>query len=264
MTVVLGASLWPSGAGATDLAELRRQAQSIADEVSGLEHQRADLLDQADRLATKIDRVTAEIGVLETEIHDANAAVAEAQERYITRAVEAYKTGSVTRLALLLSADSLGELLTIAEATLQAGEIEGAAVEELLAARAVVETAQARLDERKQSLLTAHTRAQALGLQITDTISQRRSRLAELTDRIGELEAQARAAAAVAAAAQNVDVGAELLKILQPSGPARGIPDGFISTGVEFEGIASWYGPGFEGNHTASGQIFDSSLYTAA
>src|SRR5206468_1667293 len=42
------------------------------------------------------------------------------------------------------------------------------------------------------------------------------------------------------------------------------IPDGFASTGVSFEGIASWYGPGFEGRPTASGQIFDSNLYTAA
>lgn len=264
VTALLGASLWPSGAVATDLEELRRQAQAIADEVSGLERRHADLVDRADRLETQVVRVTAEIGVLETEIHDANAAVMEARQRYIDRAVEAYKSGSVTRLALLLSADSLGELLSLAEATLQAGEIEGAAVEELEAARAVVESAQARLDERKQLLLTAHTRAQALSLQISDTIKERGARAAELIDRIDELEAQAREAALVAAAAQNVDVGAELLKILQPAGPSRGIPDGFVSTGVVFEGVASWYGPGFEGNHTASGQIFDSSLYTAA
>lgn len=42
------------------------------------------------------------------------------------------------------------------------------------------------------------------------------------------------------------------------------MPSGFISTGVSFEGEASWYGPGFEGDLTASGDIFDSSLYTAA
>jgi rare lipoprotein A len=33
---------------------------------------------------------------------------------------------------------------------------------------------------------------------------------------------------------------------------------------VAFEGVASWYGPGFEGNHTANGDIFDPSLFTAA
>jgi hypothetical protein len=30
------------------------------------------------------------------------------------------------------------------------------------------------------------------------------------------------------------------------------------------EGIASWYGPGFEGRLTANGEVFDSSLLTAA
>ena len=38
------------------------------------------------------------------------------------------------------------------------------------------------------------------------------------------------------------------------------------SPGVNYrqEGIASWYGPGFDGRATASGEIFDSSQFTAA
>ncbi|MBA2311479.1 MAG: septal ring lytic transglycosylase RlpA family protein [Actinobacteria bacterium] len=43
-----------------------------------------------------------------------------------------------------------------------------------------------------------------------------------------------------------------------------GLPPGFASTGVTFEGVASWYGPGFEGNLTANGEIFDPSKFTAA
>jgi len=264
VATLLAASLIQPAAVATDLNELRRQAQATADEVSDLEHQRATLVKRSKRLQARVTRVSAEIGVLEAEIHDANAAVSEARDRYIDRAVEAYKTGSVTRLALLLSADSLGELMSMAEATLNAGQIEGEALEELEAARAKVESAQARLDLRKQTLLVAQNAALVLTGQIDDTIEARRSRLVEMTERIAELEAQARQAALVASAAQNIDVGAELLRILQPSGPSRGIPEGFASTGVTFEGIASWYGPGFEGNPTASGQIFDSSLYTAA
>jgi rare lipoprotein A (peptidoglycan hydrolase) len=264
VTALLAASLYQPAAVATDLEELRRQAQAVADEVSGLEHQRTALVVESKRLEQRVIAVSAEIGVLETEIHDANLAVSEARDRYIDRAVEAYKTGSVTRLALLLSADSLGELMTMAEATLSAGEIEGAAVDDLEAAREKVQIAQARLDERKQSLLAAHTRAQTLSLEMTDTIEARQARLTDLTARIEEIEAQARRAALVAAAAKNVDVGGELMKILQPAGPSDDVPKGFVSTGVTFEGVASWYGPGFEGNPTASGQIFSSRLYTAA
>ena len=264
VAALLVAALIQPAAMATDLEELRRQAQALADEVTALERERGELVSEEDRLAANIIAVSAEIGMLESQMHDANAAVIGARDLYVQRAVEAYKSGSTTRLALLLSADSMGELMTMAEATLTAGEIEGRALEELIAARMQVEAAQARLDERKQELLGAQAKAQAVSLQITDTIEERRARLAEMTDRIAELETQARAAARVSAAAQNIDVGAELLKILQPAGPSRGIPDGFASTGVTFEGIASWYGPGFEGNPTASGQIFDPSLYTAA
>ena len=264
VAALLVAALVQPAAMATDLEELRRQAQALADEVSALERERGDLVSEEGRLATDIVTASAEIGVLESQMHDANAAVIDARDLYVQRAIEAYKAGSTTRLALLLSADSMGELMTMAEATLAAGEIEGRALEELIAARTTVEAAQTRLDERKQELLGAQAKAQAVSLEIADTIQERRARLTEMTDRIAELEAQARAAAQVSAAAQNIDVGAELLKILQPAGPARGIPEGFASTGVTFEGIASWYGPGFEGNPTASGQIFDPSLYTAA
>ncbi|HWC13123.1 MAG TPA: septal ring lytic transglycosylase RlpA family protein [Actinomycetota bacterium] len=264
LAAVVGASLIQPAATATDLEVLRRQAQQLADEVTSLERQRAQLVEKEEVLGARIESVTAEIGILGSEIHDANRGVAEARARFIDRAVEVYKGGSITRLALLLSADTLGELMTMAEATMQAGHVEGEALEDLEAARAIAEAAQLELDERKQTLLAAHAEAQTLSIQIDDTIGERRARLAEMTGRLTELEAQARQAARVAAAAQNIDVGSELLKILEPAGPSRGIPDGFASTGVTFEGIASWYGPGFEGNPTASGQIFDPSLYTAA
>lgn len=38
----------------------------------------------------------------------------------------------------------------------------------------------------------------------------------------------------------------------------------FSSVPNAAEGIASWYGPGFEGNLTANGEVFDSGLLTAA
>jgi len=264
LLIGLTAATLPRPAAATDISELRRRAQQLADEVSSLEHRRAGLVTKSQRLADKISAATAEIGTLELEIHEANQAVSRARARYIDRAVEAYKAGSATRLAMLLSARTLGELYTLAEVTIQAGSADGAALEELLAARAKVEAAQARVDARKQSLLADQMASKAVKNEIGDTIQTRRATLTELTEKITALEEQARAAAAISAAAQGFDVGAELLKLLEPAGPAPEIPDNFASTGVTFEGIASWYGPGFEGNPTASGQIFDPSLYTAA
>lgn len=262
--VSLAAATLPRPAAATDVSELRRRAQAIADEVSLLEHRGARLEARAGRLNEEITQASAEIGTLELEIHRAAAAVDAARELYVARAVEAYKSGSSTRLAMLLSARSLAELDALVEATYALGVSEGAALADLVAARDGLEQAQAQIDERKQSLVAKQSEAQTLANEVANTIDSRRAALKRLTNELKVLEAQARAAAAAIAAAQGIAVGDAFLRLLEPAGPAPDIPAGFASTGVSFEGIASWYGPGFEGNLTASGDVFDSSLYTVA
>jgi rare lipoprotein A (peptidoglycan hydrolase) len=49
-----------------------------------------------------------------------------------------------------------------------------------------------------------------------------------------------------------------------PFGSVEGIPSGLRATGQTIEGIASWYGPGFNGLPTASGAIYDENLFTCA
>ena len=55
---------------------------------------------------------------------------------------------------------------------------------------------------------------------------------------------------------------APVIAFLETSGP--GIPPGYHPTGVTISGIASWYGPGFVGNPTASGSPYDPERLTAA
>src|SRR5690606_20503816 len=57
-----------------------------------------------------------------------------------------------------------------------------------------------------------------------------------------------------AAAADTVVADPALLAVAAGSRP----------TVVSQSGLASWYGPGFAGNHTANGEIFDPSELTAA
>jgi hypothetical protein len=49
-----------------------------------------------------------------------------------------------------------------------------------------------------------------------------------------------------------------------PFGPVAKVPDGLAPTGVVIAGMASWYGPGFDGRPTASGAIFDQEGWTVA
>jgi rare lipoprotein A (peptidoglycan hydrolase) len=58
---------------------------------------------------------------------------------------------------------------------------------------------------------------------------------------------------------------AHLLSLLGPTGGRTcSTPPGLRDTGQRIGGKATWYGPGFAGRRTASGAIFDPSLFTAA
>jgi rare lipoprotein A len=247
------------GASASDLESIRERAQTLGDQVSELEHRLDNLHTHQAQLEAEVSKVSSEIGVIELSLHDAEQAYEIARARYVERAVEIYKAGSSSKLALLLSAQTLDQMFTLADAQIESSAEDTRALDELLLARTEAEAAQGVVDARKQKLLVAKARIDALTNEIESTVSSRRHILRQLTSQISAIEAQAREAASLAAHPTKA-----FLELLQPSGPTPGIPKGFVGTGVTFEGIASWYGPGFEGNHTASGDVFDPSLFTAA
>ena len=247
-------------ASAADLAELKARAQALGDQVSALETRLEKLSGREAELDRRIADASAEIGTLELELRNQEQAADAARDLVVERVVEAYK-GSTTsdRLALVLAAEDMTDAIEAAAVTGHAAEADAEALAELLAEQEDVEAAQARVDARKQALLAAQAEAATLAEQAEVALAERSEVLDELTDEVAELERQAREAAAAAARPDQA-----FLDLLSPAGPAPGIPDGFVGTGVTFEGLASWYGPGFEGNLTASGDVFDSSLYTAA
>jgi rare lipoprotein A (peptidoglycan hydrolase) len=262
LVTVAGVAVGP--AGAADLDELRARAQSIADEVTALEQRLVRLEDEETRLAAEIEKANADIGVLELQIHDTELALADAQARFVERAREAYMSATTgSDLEMILSTSDMSQLLTIAKANDNAAESDEQALVELLRARARAEDAQDDIDARKQQLLTAQARVTVIGDEMESALDARHETLVRLTDEIDELERQARIEAR-RLAAQAAAAPHAFSDLVGAGGPAPDIPKGFASTGVSFEGTASWYGPGFEGNPTASGEIFDPDLFTAA
>ena len=49
-----------------------------------------------------------------------------------------------------------------------------------------------------------------------------------------------------------------------PLSPGSALPAGLRATGTRVEGLASWYGPGFDGRPTASGASYDQEAFTVA
>ena len=271
----VGALAASRGATATDLETARSRAQSVADEITALEHDLTDLRAETRKIKLEIAVASRDIGILESDIHDAEAAYSRALDRYVARAVEVYKAGPSGRLELILSAQDMSDLYTLTEAAQRAADVDAAALDELLAARDEAEAAQDRLDDKKQKLMAASARQLALEDEVALKLAERETAFDALNAQIEKLEARARRQARLEAAESGypevpTDVpggtgyGVHPDDRYEGTGPSNGVPEGFESTGISFEGEASWYGPGFEGNSTANGDIFDSSLYTAA
>jgi rare lipoprotein A len=265
------------GATASDLESARARAQSAGDQITALEHELATLRDETKKIKADIEAASRDIGILEAEIHDAEAAFARARDRYVARAVEAYKAGPAANIEMVLSARNMSDLYALIEAAEQVSSLDARALDELLEARAVAETAQDRLDDRKQKLMAASAESLALEESMELKLTDRQEAFEALNAEVEKLEAQARREAREAAAAGSgpypsvptgvpggTAYGVHPSDRYEGTGPSNGVPSIFKGTGIRFEGEASWYGPGFEGQTTANGDIFDSSLYTVA
>jgi peptidoglycan hydrolase CwlO-like protein len=270
---LVAATLANAPATASDLEALRDQAQEVADEVTSLEHELESLATRRADLDAEIAVASRDIGLLGLELRDAKDRLESASGRYVARAVEAYKAGPAGRLALLLSADDVTDMISIAEANRETAQADTRALRRLEAARRVIAEAGARIERRKGRLLAARSEAEEVALGIDETLNERRAALEELTTKIEELELQARREARLSArkASQRPPGTSEAALGGTASGedptggsPGAGRGEDFIGTGVTFEGLASWYGPGFEGNLTASGDVFHAAGLTAA
>ncbi len=244
---------------ATDIESLRTEAQSLGSQVSDLERSLIGLRDRRARLEERLAGTTSRIGLLELEKHEIEGEYRNTMSLFVRRAVEAYKAGPTGNVALLLSAENMSELLTLGQAQVRAADRDAQALAELATARNAAQRKQDEIDKQQQSFVSTYALVRDVTESTEQAVQERRALLAQVVEQIEEIEEKARLAAAASA-----DPDASLLELLAPAGPAPDIPDGFAGTGVTFEGIASWYGPGFEGNTTASGDVFDPDLYTAA
>jgi rare lipoprotein A len=256
-------------AEAADVETLRARAQAIADRVTALERQLSGLREEKAGLESAISSSGARIGILELRLDAAEESLRAAQEIVEARAAEVYKSSSTgADLEMLLAAENMSELALIAEVQAAAASADQSAIDDLTEVAARAETSQTELEERKSSLLEARAEIAAVESDIAGSLDVREDALASLSDEIRELQEQVQLAAQEARSGTiPSDLPAptgDLADRLVGTGPTSDVPEIFTTTGVSFQGEASWYGPGFEGNLTASGDVYDSSLFTAA
>ena len=193
MVAGLIASLSGQSAGAEDLDTVKARAQSIADEVTELERRAQGMEERKAELDGRIVDLSGEIGALESKVGDIGRELADAQDIYIERAIEAYKSGAAgTELDALLAAETMSEFISIAEINSVATSVDLQRLQELERSRAEIEEAQTELDGRKQEQIEARAEIEVLGAELRTTLDDRRASLRQLAADVRELEQQVR------------------------------------------------------------------------
>ena len=241
-----------------ELAEVTARAQALADE---LEVEAA----RDGGLRVAMDR-------LEEEREEAQAQL-DARARLVYMRTTADPLGALVKdLASpglrRLATRGQAAALTVDRALVAAVSEQSAQVRAL---RARAEQRRAALRVRAAAVLEAQDRARVLLAQAEQLAAEERA----AADRLAALAAQRAALDAVSAAVtvaltpaqtRRSRLAAEqqvpVLAAVEAAG--SGYPTGYRPTGQTITGTASWYGPGFVGNPTASGAPYDPERLTCA
>ncbi|MFP5218742.1 MAG: septal ring lytic transglycosylase RlpA family protein [Actinomycetes bacterium] len=262
-----------------DLTALRDRLETATDEAARL----AEALDVAaarhgalrveiDRLAEQRDAAQAAVDVRARQAYLATAAAvpepmaevaaalaapdlqrladAELERRGAAAAVRAASDLSTAVTARTTTARALAEHATALRTALRGETV--AALDAQEAARRLLAEATAALEAER-----ARARAEEV-LRLAAELDAARERLDEASADVARSLTPAQTRRSQAAATRE----APLVALVEAAG--SGYPAGYGPTGTVLRGEASWYGPGFVGNPTASGAPYDPERLTCA
>ena len=231
--------------------------------------QRAELLRT---IAAQTDRAEADEAAVvhaEEQQQRADARLADARRKLEVRAVDAYMYG-LTRAAqdlahpnIYLEAAFAADRRAIADLRASRAGV-GAEAAAAGAARDASRHAQAQLEAERSQLEATIAHQDALDAQLRAAAEARTAAMAaqEAAARTVldtfETDPAARFRHQVATVKQRELMARTLF------GPVSGVPAGLHATGQVLSGPASWYGPGFDGQTTASGAVYDQEGWTCA
>lgn len=230
--------------------------------------QRAALLLRIADLTDRLEDSQAQVVRAQLAQRGAARALLEARRRLRDRAVAAYVYGTLAQEA---AQPAPGPYLRVAVRKEQAVLDDAATARDGAdAARDDAEAARGQLRVDARELAAARTELDAR-IAADDARRDAEQRKADAARRAALAQQAADRASARArgdllprhrqATARQIELMARY-----PFGPlsAEGVPAGLRGTGQTFAGLASWYGPGFDGRPTASGAVYDMEGWTCA
>jgi rare lipoprotein A len=209
------------------------------------------------------------------ELDESEARLSAARSRYRKRLVEVYKRGSFDPLSLLLSADTLSELVSRAGILTRITESDSQVVADLNIAAADARYQQASLEELQAQDRTLKHEHEVRLTSLADMLAEQELLIAKLSAEARDALLQTRRFTAETRQQwrlNSIPIGAEIPRATATvdSHPdvtylvSAYMPRQYHATGQGFAAVCSWYGPGFNGRGTASGQVFNEDDFTCA
>jgi rare lipoprotein A (peptidoglycan hydrolase) len=229
----------------------RTAAALVMRQLDRLDARRADLVHQRESARARLDGLVTAIGVTKATIAAEQDQIAAARSALAAEVVGDYKAGAPDATSYVLGAVSFADLVDRMDVLDRIDTSEVALITRISGETAVLSATRARLGNQIGAQRGQIAQIAAATRRIDAAIASRRHLLASITARM-----RARLAAEQARRA----------RLAQTDGgtTTTGGGGGGTSTGPVFYGDCTWYGPGFAGDPTASGEIFDPHKLTAA
>lgn len=265
----------PFSAESATLLRLDAEIDAATAQALDMEAEISELNAQIAALDSRLVATSARIASQRQQIARAEAALAEAQVKYDAHVVSVYKRGSVEPISILLTSDSLNDLIGKVSVLTRIAEEDSQVVNQLNLAAA---------DARYQAAALQDIYAQDAELRHLQTgrKAEAERRLHDQEKLVSQLSAQAREALDSARRADaetrarwrasSIPVGTQIPRADATVLPYAErsylisvyMPGTYRTSGSSFDAVCSWYGPGFNGNGTASGQLFNEDDLTCA
>lgn len=258
-----------------DIAGVRENLDAATARVLQLEVEITALDEDARALEERLAVTAARLTEQRSAVEAADIRFAEAEARYRLRLVEVYKRGSFDTLSLLLTSDTLSELVSRAALLTRIAEDDSRVVADLNVAAADARYQQAQLIELQGQNRALQDAQEERRTSLTGLLAEQEALVTQLTVEAREMLLRARKLTADTRQqwrGSSIPIGTFIPRAMATVDTYPGVeflisgymPRQYRSTGQRFDAVCSWYGPGFNGRGSASGQVFNEDDLTCA
>ena len=188
----------------SEKAKNESELKNIQSKISGIESQKSALSSEVSSLNDDLTDTLLNIEVLESDLADKEAEIEQAQKDYeAAKATEEqqydsmkkriqylYETGQESYLEMLLTSDSVADLVNKVDYAEELQEYDRRLLDEYKAAKQAVIDLQAQLEEEKQELLEMEEQLKEEKANLESVIAQKRSQIADFDSQLSAAKAK--------------------------------------------------------------------------